>query len=261
MPHGTSNGSPSAPPATRPCRRTCGPKTEADRALLRAYALQLDADVVAFQEVDGAAAAAEVFPPDRYTLVLTQDRVVQRVGFAIRRSLQFERNPDVVGLSVTAEGGRSLRSGADVTLVLPGGRLRLLNVHLKTGCHGQRLSADTRNCATLQRQVPTLQGWLAERRAELVPFILIGDLNRRMDGRDDLLEALQAAAPLTRVTEGHASPCWGGGSFIDHILAGGAARAWLVPDSLRVLVYREPRAMQDRLSDHCPVSARFRLPL
>ncbi len=236
------------------------PKTAADRALLRAYALQLDADVVAFQEVDGPAAAAEIFPPDRYSLVLTNDRVIQRVGFAIRNGLPFERNPDVVALSITAEGGRSLRSGADITLVLPGGRLRLLNVHLKTGCHGQRLNADTRNCATLQRQVPALQGWLAQRREELAPFVLLGDLNRRMDGRDDFLEALRSVAPLTRATEGQASPCWGGGAFIDHLLAGGPARAWLVPGSLRVMVYREDRSQQDRLSDHCPVSARFRLP-
>ena len=53
----------------------------------------------------------------------------------------------------------------------------------------------------------------------------------------------------------------GGGSFIDHILAGGAARSWMVPDSLRVMVYRETAdAAKEQLSDHCPVSVRFRLP-
>ena len=43
------------------------PKTAADRALLRRYALALDADVIGFQEVDGPAAATEVFPPDRWS--------------------------------------------------------------------------------------------------------------------------------------------------------------------------------------------------
>ena len=73
--------------------------------------------------------------------------------------------------------------------------------------------------------------------------------------------ALGAAAPLLRATEGQSTPCWGGNTFIDHILAGGAARGWVVPDSLRVLVYRETgAAARALLPDHCPVSVRLRLP-
>jgi hypothetical protein len=35
----------------------------------------------------------------------------------------------------------------------------------------------------------------------------------------------------------------------------------MVPDSLRVMVYAErDRAFRDRLSDHCPISVRLRLP-
>ena len=91
--------------------------------------------------------------------------------------------------------------------------------------------------------------------------MLLGDLNRQMDGPDELLAALTRTAPLVRATEGRANPCWGGSSFIDHILAGGAARSWMVPDSLRVMVYRETGdAAREQLSDHCPVSVRFRLP-
>ena len=53
----------------------------------------------------------------------------------------------------------------------------------------------------------------------------------------------------------------GGETFIDHILLGGAARDWLVADSLRVLTYRETGGeWKQRLSDHCPVSVRLRLP-
>ena len=70
------------------------------------------------------------------------------------------------------------------------------------------------------------------------------------------------AGALARATEGHSDPCWGeNGDFIDHILAGGAARAWMQPATLRVLVYRETDpALKERLSDHCPVSVRFDLP-
>jgi hypothetical protein len=44
-------------------------------------------------------------------------------------------------------------------------------------------------------------------------------------------------------------------------LLGGAARAWLLPDTLRVLTYRETgEAWKERLSDHCPVSVRLHAP-
>ena len=236
------------------------PKTAADRALLRRYALALDADVVGFQEVDGPEAAAQVFPPDRYAIYMTHDeRVTQRVGFAVRRGLQVHQNADLVALDVQPEATFPLRSGADITLVVAGNRLRLLNVHLKSGCHEAPLSRG-RTCSTLRRQVAPLQGWITQRREEGVPFILMGDLNRRMDGRDELLAALNQAAPLARATEGKGTPCWGGNSFIDHILAGGAARAWMRPETMRVLVYQEGEAFKERLSDHCPVSVRLSLP-
>ena len=90
---------------------------------------------------------------------------------------------------------------------------------------------------------------------------MLGDFNRRMDGRDPFLAALRQVAPLARATEGHSSPCWGNEGFIDHILAGGAARDWMRPDTLRVLTYQETgKAWKDRLSDHCPVSVHFVIP-
>ena len=237
------------------------PKDAADRAALQHYAAELNADVVAVQEVDGPSAAASVFPPGRYNLYFTYDTVVQRVGFAVRAGIPVHQNPDLVGLDTTRGGGRHLRSGADVTLQLASGPLRLLAVHLKTGCQRDRFGQTRRaQCATLRSQTVVLQGWIAQRRSEGVPFVILGDFNRWMEGSDEVLAALQSSAPLTRATEGHDSPCWGGGHFIDHILAGGAARSWMDPASLRVLVYRESADRKEHLSDHCPVSVRFHLP-
>jgi endonuclease/exonuclease/phosphatase family metal-dependent hydrolase len=237
------------------------PKTAPDWAVLRAYASQLDADVVALEEVDGPGIAAQLFPPDRYQLFFTRDHVIQRVGIAVKLGIPAQQNADLAALDVYPEARFRLRSGADVTLTLPSGPLRFLAVHLKTGCQRDPLDkTDRKQCQTLRQQLPPLQGWIAQRRVEGAPFVLLGDFNRWMDGSDGFLAGLQQAAPLLRATEGHDSPCWGGEHFIDHILAGGAASGWMDPASLRVLVYREGADRKEHLSDHCPVSVRFHLP-
>ena len=237
------------------------PKPAAGIEALRRYALLLDADVIAIEEADGPAIAAQVFTPDRYQIFMTHDRAKQRVGIVVRRGISAQQNQDLAALDLYPEARHPLRSGADVTLDLPSGPIRLLAVHLKTGCHFDALTSQRPACHTLHEQVPPLQGWIAQRQAEGAPFVVLGDFNREMNGRDDLLAALRASAPLALATEGQSSPCWGGTSFIDHILAGGAAKGWMEPGTMRVLVYREKdEASRTLLSDHCPVSVRFRLP-
>lgn len=235
------------------------PRQADDLAKLRRYAEILAADVVALQEVDGPAAAAAIFPPDRYVLHMTHDDVVQRVGFAVRKGLDFTANPDVTSLDPPQS---HLRSGADITLHWAGGKLRLLAVHLKQGCREDRLTdRNRRACPILRDQLAALQEWVAEREADGEAFVLMGDFNRWMDGNDAFYPALQRSGALARVTAGRSSPCWGGEGFIDHIIAGGAARGWVEPATVRVLVYRETgKEWQDRLSDHCPVSVKFALP-
>jgi endonuclease/exonuclease/phosphatase family metal-dependent hydrolase len=228
-----------------------------DFVRLAGYARKLNADIVAFQEVDGADAAALVFDPKRYTLLTIDEAVTQRVGLAVRRDIPVRRNPDYTALDVQPGAAFPLRDGLDATLSLPGGRnVRVLVVHLKTGCQAGSLAGSRRPaCMLLARQVPLLAEWVAARQREGVAFLVMGDFNRVLDTPEEMGAALAQAAPLTRVTEGRANPCWEGDSFIDHILAGGPARGWLVPDSLRVQVFREDdERLKSHLSDHCPVS-------
>ena len=244
-------------------------RTPDDFTRLRTYADKLDADVIAFQEVDGANVAARVFNPARYRIELIDQDVVQRVGIAVRRDIVVARNPDVVGLEVPTGSRHSLRAGLDLTLTLPTTgtattSLRVLAVHLKSGCargpldRPQTASKLGQACTQLWQQTPVLADWAHARAASGTAFVMLGDFNRQFDRPEPLGAALTAAAPLTRATAGFANPCWGGEGFIDHIFAGGPARAWLVPGSLSVLVYRE-QAARDRahLSDHCPVSVRL----
>ena len=235
------------------------PKRPEDIATLARYAAELNADVIAIEEVDGPKVAHQVFPPASYAIHMTHDHVVQRVGLVVRRGIPFSVNPDVTSLDLPESG---LRSGADITLHLPNGSLRILAVHLKTGCKESPLLHTRRaQCAELEEQVGPLADWISARHSEGVPFVVMGDFNRWLEGHDELLSAMQQAAPLAQATAGLASPCWGGENFIDHIFAGGPARDWMEPDTLRVLVYKETgKEWQERLSDHCLVSVRFNIP-
>jgi endonuclease/exonuclease/phosphatase family metal-dependent hydrolase len=232
-------------------------RSDGDFARLAAYAEALNADVVAIQEVDGFSAATKVFPKDKYSIHMTRDRVTQRVGIVVRRGLSYDVHPDLVAL-----GENHLRSGADITLHIGGRDLRVLAVHLKKGCQVTPMArARSPACQDLRDQIGPLAGWIAERKQEGMPFIILGDFNRWMTPKDSFLAALQKAAPMVRATEGRSSPCWGAENFIDHILAGGPAARWIRPDTLRVLIYQETEeSWKDRLSDHCPVSVRVAVP-
>jgi endonuclease/exonuclease/phosphatase family metal-dependent hydrolase len=237
------------------------PRSPEDLDRLRAYAAELDADVIAIQEVDGPGAARRVFTTDHYVLHISHDRLTQRVGLAVRRGLRHDRNPDVP-LPAASEPDARLRSAVDVTLRPGSIPLRVLAVHLKQGCMNPRFDRrGGRDCRLLNEQAAPLSAWIAEREGDGVGYVVLGDFNRWMDRRDPFIDRLRRTAPLIRATEGFASRCWRDEAFIDHILIGGPARAWLQPDSLRVFRYRETGdGWSARLSDHCPVSVRLSLP-
>jgi endonuclease/exonuclease/phosphatase family metal-dependent hydrolase len=227
---------------------------------LRAYALELNADIVAIQEVDNAETARRLFPPETYSIHMSRDRVRQRVGIAVRRGLRYDVNPDVTAIALDPVA--HLRSGVDITLELPAGPLRMLAVHLKQGCQYLSFGRTPQTaCVTLMSQLDVVAQWIGARRDEHAAFLVLGDFNRGFDKNDAFLKDIQAPVRLTRATEGYSSPCWGHESFIDHILIGGGARDWVMPNTLAVLTYRETDpAWKERLSDHCPVSVRLAVP-
>lgn len=169
----------------------CRPRSETDYAAMRRYVSGLDADVIAFQEVESKAAAERVFEPQAYTVVI-EDRVgtdrgrdcrglpgqtinAQRTGFAIRHGVPFERLVDFAEIQVEDP---DLRSGVDLIVRPRGGKsIRLLSVHLKSGCSsGDQNEA----CAAFFQQVLVLERWIDQRADEPVRFAILGDFNRRL---------------------------------------------------------------------------------
>ncbi len=234
------------------------PRSDADYARLARYARQIDADIVALQEVDGEQAARRVFDPAVYAFHFTADaETPQRAGFAYRKGLEVRAYPDAVGLAVEGTG---THRGADIGVSLGSRRLRLLSIHLKTGCWSDSPAAGTDACEILAKQVPPLEAWIDARAREGVPFAVLGDFNRRFDPGDpiwaDLDDGNPPEARLADVMAGHESRCWNGEhpSFVDHIVLGRRASGWLVRGSFQQLLF-DPADLSHRqvLSDHCPV--------
>lgn len=235
------------------------PRSDADFAALARYADVLDADVVALQEVDGPAAAARVFSPERYAFYFEPGDNLQRTGFAVRRSLTVVDDPDYVALR---NGNERLRAGAVITVSVAGRPLRLMSVHLKSGCFARPLADDSDACQSLRPQIPLLEAWIDRAAASDTAFVVLGDFNRRLGTPGDevwatLDDADPADADLTAVTEGRVSACENGRypDYIDHLVLDRQAAGWLVPGSFRQLVYDDGETAQ--LSDHCPILVRL----
>ncbi|MCW1430227.1 endonuclease/exonuclease/phosphatase family protein [Novosphingobium sp. JCM 18896] len=243
----------------------CEPRTAADYAAMRRIANDLDADVVAFQEAESPMAAARVFDPARYVIVMEnragnptgtcggrhpeQPFIRQAVGFAIRKGIAFDRNPDVTSLQT---GDPQLRSGVDVTIRPRGrGAIRLLGVHLKSGCF---TGAEAKACPVLLGQIPALEAWIDAAANGAQRFAVMGDWNRRLAlARDavwsEIDDGVPANADLRLADEGVPPACDPRfDSFIDHIVLD--KRAGRDMHSYSEVRYAEG---EKHYSDHCPV--------
>jgi endonuclease/exonuclease/phosphatase family metal-dependent hydrolase len=227
-----------------------------DLRRLSLYAQRLNADVIAVQEVASTEALGYVFGKERYAFHLTQRGGAQKTGFVVRRSLHAELLPEVEELAQ-----QRLRSGADLRIKLGDRALRLLSIHLKAFCVKESLSASDRDCEQLQAQIPVLKGWMNARERERVAFGVLGDFNRTLDDKDDVWRELALPGPqraaLLRADRGKMSLCRSrqrGGPFIDHLVWGGGAASWVIPETFRELRYDETdKTTRDKLSDHCPI--------
>ncbi len=240
-------------------------RSDEDIAALRRHARALDADVIALQEVDGPDAARLVFPG--YEFCFSGRAAVQNNGFAIRRGLPFSCGADVTDLSLEDD----VRRGVELR-VFPGtaSELRLLSVHLKSGCSRDPLDSTRRGCPELARQVPALERWIDTQAAGRHAFAVLGDFNRDLRREPpgislwgDIDDADPPDADLVNTAEGqtfqNCSPSQTFSGYIDYIVLGRRMARGLVNGSFGRALYRPRDAARRKLSDHCPVFIRLRV--
>ncbi len=239
---------------------------DAYEALAR-YARELDADVVVLQEIDGEEAARRLFDPREYAFHISSRGHVQRVGIVYKRDLKVVRHADVVELArVHSE---RLRYGVDFSVYQGKRELRILGVHLKSGCFSSPLDGPYARgeredaCHKLRAQVPVLNRWMQARVEAHTPFMIAGDFNRRLRPGGDVWEMMRESVPgagLAAPTMARTSACWGGRypEFIDHLVVDRRAQNMLRAQGFFQMVYNEDDGERHgyKLSDHCPVGVR-----
>lgn len=236
-----------------------------DISALRRHARRLDADVIALQEVDGEQAARLVFPG--YQFCFSTRVAVQNNGFAIRRGLPFACGPELTDLSLRDD----VRRGVEVRL-FPGtpSELRLLSVHLKSGCARDSLDSTRPSCVQLAAQVAILERWIDTQAAARIPFAVLGDFNRDLRREPagvslwaDIDDSDPQDADLVNTAEGqgfqNCSPSQTFTGYIDYIVLGRQMAQGLVKDSFGRELFRPKDALRRKLSDHCPVFIRIRV--
>ncbi len=256
-------------------------RTAADYQMLASYAKQLDADIIALQEVENEYWARKVFGDDYDYYFSTKDWV-QRVGVAVKKSKGF----NVKAKEYKELGIGKVRNGMDITLTRDGKTVRLLAVHLKSGCLSKPL--DNRSvaampsssykeikrkeaCTKLSKQIKPLAQWINFRSAEDSAYIVLGDFNRRFS--EDIASTLSKDKGLWQAlhdedrealwtpTTARNPDCWGGHykDYIDHIIFSPKAKKKYIVHSFKQLVF-QPKYTKKRsqnLSDHCPISVKL----
>ncbi len=249
----------------------CLIRTQEDYDIITESIKELEFDIVAIQEVKDVAAARRVFSETNWNVELSKrppmkarrecwglpGQYLQHLatGFAIRKGVSYQRNPDFEAIGLDDD---FQRWGTDIT-ILEGKKLRLLSVHLRTGCWGPTQDEDesrSATCDTLRSQVRELVRWRDERQEEEMGFAILGDFNRRLDVPDDWAwSTLSAgASPLHLLTGGIKAKCDERyPRLVDHIAVDKAALQLVVEGSTK----EGPRVAEH--PDHCAVYTTIQL--
>ncbi|MEY8251350.1 MAG: endonuclease, partial [Colwellia sp.] len=231
------------------------PRNSEDYKALASYAKKLDADVIALQELDGIKAAKRILSPNEYDFHFSSRGAKQKVGFAIRKNIEWEAKADLKSLNVG-----NVRNGVVVTVNPDTNPIDVLAVHLKSFCFDKPESDGSRACNKLWKQVPIVEKWIDDHTKRSVPFVILGDFNRRLEPNDEVWREWNDGQPdnlnISLATQGQKSSCWGGKypEYIDHIIVSDVETVY---GSFDQLIYDTNE--KTVLSDHCPISLQVKI--
>ena len=240
----------------------CVPRTEAELLAIADYVRSLDADVISFQEVASEAAAQAVFPASEWRLFVSgrvydapqphcrQDPSRRmghmRTGFAVKRGITAELQPELSSLGDTAFRANDEPHGVDIKVTVGGETVRMLSVHLTSGCASDEERTKPA-CAALFSQAPALRSWTEARSEKGEAWLLAGDFNRHWQAGDAFWIAAVGESVQTLQVASHSV------GAVDHLL--------LSPGLFELDLQKvEPQvsATDLGLSDHEPVIAELR---
>ena len=247
-----------------------GKRNNDDFSALKGYFEKLNADVIAFQEVDSIDAFKRVSQPN-YTIVLSDRKmpkyanhqfsdINQYTGFAIRNNVPFSDPKDI---DLYGKANHKLRFASYVILYPDSATpVHALSLHLKAGCVGKFYS-QKETCQTLLAQGKSLNRWIKEREKQGQEYVIMGDFNHNLSFKGDWLwqeftQGLKQKPELaTRNTQAlckvrkrnDASQLHQFRSVIDHMIVSPKLNA--TPP--KQMVYKDQDALNYHLSDHCPI--------
>ncbi|MBQ4833609.1 endonuclease/exonuclease/phosphatase family protein [Pseudoalteromonas sp. MMG010] len=249
----------------------CKARTPEQIKALQNYAENLDADIIALQEVASKEALQQVFADTQWQLIVSPradspsytcrgtgaESTQQKVAFAVKKSVP------VLAVNAFDELGLEkigLRFGLQITVNTAAGATDLLNVHMKSGCFvDDYLKSDKPACKTYAQQVPVLNNWIEKHESAAQPYLILGDFNHRLSAPynratqmllNDERSATNTTAHLLGCQARYPAP-------IDHIIVGGMDTQ-RIADSAVVHPFKNMQR-DAMLSDHCAVSVTLNL--
>ena len=245
---------------------TTKPKPRSELTQLANRILQIDADVLALQEVESRGYLqrfVDVFLPQAgYQHVVHLEGNDNRgIDVALLSRLPVGRVGTYQHLRYSDAEGRRRRLNRDLLTVeiIPekGRGFEVWVVHLKSNSGGREAAEPVRLAEVGQIREIYDQTLLAQPDARI---LLCGDFNDTLDSKTltTLMGSSQAALQTFVADQDRSQVTYNRGqyqSMIDFILASPAMAKSFVPDSYEIL----PGTVESSGSDHNPVSARFRL--
>ncbi|CAH7000404.1 Metal-dependent hydrolase [Vibrio chagasii] len=242
-------------------------RDQADFDKLEEYFQSLNADVVAFQEVDDINAIQRV-AGDQYKILMSDralpknsnrqfKEVNQYTGFAVRKEVSLT---DYADFPLESSSNSKLRFASYIVIETETKPIHMLSVHLKAGCSGAYKS--NRDCSRLKEQAQQLNKWIKQRERNNEDYAILGDFNHNLAySRDWMWKELTQYTDAQLATRKTRADCKVRSnrnnhrthqfrSVIDHIVVSGSLNA----APAKQQVFETQDVLDYKLSDHCPVS-------